>query len=118
MKWKGRRESSNVEDRRGKNGKMVMGGGIGGIIIILLFTLLGGNPGELINSISTNNEADSNAPYQESAQEKELADFVSVVLADTEDVWSAEFNKRGLEYEEPKLVLYSGSVQSTCGSAS
>ena len=88
MKWKGRRESSNVEDRRGMNGKMVMGGGIGGIIIILLFTLLGGNPGELINSISTNNEADSNAsdsnaPYQESAQEKELADFVSVVLADT-----------------------------------
>jgi uncharacterized protein len=118
MKWKGRRESSNVEDRRGMNGKMVMGGGIGGIIIILLFTLLGGNPDELINSISTNNEANSNAPYQESAQEKELADFVSVVLADTEDVWSAEFNKRGLEYEDPKLVLYSGSVQSACGSAS
>ncbi|ULT57376.1 zinc metallopeptidase [Neobacillus drentensis] len=118
MKWKGRRESSNIEDRRGMGGKTIIGGGIGSIIIILLFTLLGGNPSNLINNMTTNNGADSNTPYQESAQEKEQADFVSVVLADTEDIWSEEFKKRGLTYENPKLVLYTGSVQSACGSAS
>jgi predicted metalloprotease len=116
MKWKGRRESSNIEDRRGMGGKTIIGGGIGGIVIILLFTLLGGNPGDLINNMTST--TDSNTPYKESAQEKELADFVSVVLADTEDVWSDEFKKRGLEYENPKLVLYRDSVQSACGSAS
>ncbi|MED4203677.1 neutral zinc metallopeptidase [Neobacillus mesonae] len=118
MKWKGRRESSNVEDRRGMGGKMVFGGGIGGVIIILLFTLLGGNPGDLINNMSSNDGSNTNVPYEETAQEKELKDFVSVVLADTEDVWSEIFKKKGLEYENPKLVLYSGSVQSACGSAS
>jgi len=118
MKWKGRRESSNIEDRRGMGGKTLIGGGLGSIIIVLLFTLLGGNPGNLINNMTTNNGADSNTPYQESAQEKEQADFVSVVLADTEDIWSEEFKKRGLTYENPKLVLYTDSVQSACGSAS
>lgn len=118
MKWKGRRESSNIEDRRGMGGKTIIGGGIGSIIIVLLFTLLGGNPGNLINNMTTSNGAVSNTPYQESAQEKEQADFVSVVLADTEDIWSEEFKKRGLTYENPKLVLYTGSVQSACGSAS
>lgn len=116
MKWKGRRESSNIEDRRGMGGKTIIGGGIGGIVIVLLFTLLGGNPGDLINNMTST--TDSNTPYKESAQEKELADFVSVVLADTEDVWSDEFKKRGLKYENPKLVLYRDSVQSACGSAS
>ena len=118
MKWKGRRESSNIEDRRGMGGKTIIGGGIGSIIIVLLFTLLGGNPSNLINNMTTNNGADPNTPYQESAQEKEQADFVSVVLADTEDIWSEEFKKRGLTYENPKLVLYTDSVQSACGSAS
>jgi predicted metalloprotease len=99
-------------------GKTVIGGGIGGIIIVLLVTLLGGNPGDLINNMTTDNGSDSNAPYTESAKEKELADFVSVVLADTEEVWSDEFKKRGLTYENPKLVLYTNSVQSACGSAS
>ena len=116
MKWKGRRQSSNVEDRRGMGigGKTMIGGGIGGIIIVLLFTLLGGNPGDM----SLTNGPDTPPPYEESAQEKELKEFVSVVLADTEDVWSDEFKKRGLKYENPKLVLYRDSVQSACGSAS
>ncbi|PFN95672.1 metalloprotease [Bacillus sp. AFS076308] len=118
MKWKGRRESSNVEDRRGIGGKTIIGGGIGSIIIVLLFTLLGGNPGDIMNNMTTNNASDTNTPYQETAKEKEQADFVSVVLADTEDIWSEEFKKRGLTYENPKLVLYSGSVQSACGSQS
>jgi predicted metalloprotease len=115
MLWKGRRQSSNVEDRRGMGmgGKTVIGGGIGSIVVILLFALLGGNPGDLINTTPTN----QNTPMNVSTQEEELADFVSVVLADTEDVWSAEFEKRGMEYENPKLVLFRDSVQSACGAA-
>ena len=118
MKWKGRRQSANVEDRRGMGvgGKTMLGGGIGSIIIVLLFTLLGGNPEDIIGNNSTDSQAP--APYQESAQEKELADFVSVVLADTEDVWSEQFKKKGIQYENPTLVLYRESVQSACGSAS
>jgi uncharacterized protein len=115
MLWKGRRQSSNVEDRRGMGmgGKTVIGGGIGSIVLILLFTLLGGNPGDLMNTTPTNQDT----PMNISTQEEELADFVSVVLADTEDVWSAEFEKRGMEYENPKLVLFRDSVQSACGAA-
>ncbi|MEY2195454.1 neutral zinc metallopeptidase [Neobacillus sp. BF23-41] len=121
MKWRGRRQSANVEDRRGMGmgGKTVIGGGVGSIIIVLLFTMLGGNPGDLLGNNTSTNDLDSQTPpYQESAQEKELADFVSVVLADTEDVWSDEFKKKGLQYENPRLVLYRDSVQSACGSAS
>ncbi|MFB3159785.1 neutral zinc metallopeptidase [Neobacillus sp. 179-J 1A1 HS] len=115
MLWKGRRQSSNVEDRRGMGmgGKTVIGGGLGSIVVILLFALLGGNPGDLMNTTPT----DQNTPMNVSTQEEELADFVSVVLADTEDVWSTEFEKRGMEYENPKLVLFRDSVQSACGAA-
>jgi uncharacterized protein len=118
MLWKGRRQSSNVEDRRsmGMGGKTVIGGGIGSIVVILLFALLGGNPGDLMNNTPTDG-SNLNTPMNVSTQEEELADFVSVVLADTEDVWSAEFEKRGMEYKNPKLVLFSDSVQSACGAA-
>ncbi|WP_442600164.1 KPN_02809 family neutral zinc metallopeptidase [Neobacillus sp. D3-1R] len=118
MKWKGRRQSSNVEDRRGMRvgGKTMVGGGIGGIIIVLLFTLLGGNPDDLAGNPPPPNE--SNVPMNVSPQEEELANFVSVVLADTEDVWTEQFEKRGLTYEEPKLVLYRDVVQSACGNTS
>jgi uncharacterized protein len=120
MKWKGRRQSTNVEDRRGMGmgGKTMIGGGIGSVIVILLFALLGGNPGDLMNNTPAPNGTDSNAPMNVSHQEEELTDFVSVVLADTEDVWSDEFEKRGMNYEEPKLVLFRDSVQSACGAAS
>ena len=118
MLWKGRRQSSNVEDRRsmGMGGKTVIGGGIGSIVVILLFALLGGNPGDLMNNTPTDG-SNLNTPMNVSTQEEELADFVSVVLADTEDVWSVEFEKRGMVYENPKLVLFSDSVQSACGAA-
>jgi uncharacterized protein len=118
MLWKGRRQSSNVEDRRsmGMGGKTVIGGGIGSIVVILLFALLGGNPGDLMNNTPTDG-SNLNTPMNVSTQEEELADFVSVVLADTEDVWSAEFEKRGMEYKNPELVLVSDSVQSACGTA-
>ncbi|QSF44091.1 KPN_02809 family neutral zinc metallopeptidase [Paenibacillus tianjinensis] len=119
MKWQGRRGSSNVEDRRGMGGggKMV-GGGIGGIILVVIVTLLsGGNVGDILGGL-TSGGTTSNAPYQETAQDKELAEFVSVVLADTEDVWTEVFAQQGLTYTDPTLVLYSGSVDSACGTAS
>lgn len=120
MKWKGRTKSSNVEDRRGSGGmgiggKGALGGGLG-IIVIIVYMLLGGDPGQIINQsqvISTENQI----PYQQTAEEEELAEFVSVVLADTEYVWNDIFSSNNLEYQEPKLVLYSGYVQSACGTA-
>lgn len=116
MQWKGRRASSNVEDRRGRKGPGLVGGGIGGIVILLIVTLLGGNPADLLSSL-TGSGSDTGAPYTETAEEKELSQFVSVVLADTEDVWTEVFKEQGKTYEKPKLVLYTGSVQSACGTA-
>lgn len=115
MKWQGRRGSSNVEDRRGMGGKAVLGGGIGGVglIIVLIFTLLGGDPSQLLGGMSGTNTV----PYEETEQDQELAEFVSVVLADTEDVWTKVFQEEGMVYEKPVLVLYSGSVDSACGTA-
>ena len=116
MDWKGRRKSSNVEDRRGlSSGKMVVGG-IGAIIVLLVFTLLGGNPVDIINNMQyTDTEVDSS--YQATAEEEELADFVSVVLAETEEVWTTLFQEQGGQYDYPTLVLYSGRVDSACGVA-
>jgi uncharacterized protein len=120
MKWKGRRQSANIEDRRGRavGGRTIMGGGIGGLLLIVLFTMLGGNPGDLVGNPPPPNDTNQNAPLNVSPEEEELTDFVSVVLADTEDVWTDEFEKRGWTYEEPKLVLFRDSVQSACGMAS
>ena len=114
MEWKGRRGSRNVEDRRGMGGKTLVGGGIGGIVIVLLVMFLGGDPGDLLNNMAT---SPATTEYVETEQDKELAEFVSVVLADTEDVWAEVFDQEGMVYREPILVLFSGSVQSACGMA-
>ncbi len=116
MRWQGRRESSNVEDRRGLSPKGVIGGGIGGIAIILIVLLLGGDPSSLLQNLEMTDQT-TTSNYQETAQEKELASFVSVVLAETENVWHKIFSDMGRNYIEPKLVLFSGSVQSACGVA-
>ena len=118
MKWKGRRASSNVEDRRGKSSKGLIGGGIGGIIILLVALLLGGNPAELLSQLGgdvTTNTTDTQ--YVGTQEEEELAEFVSVVLADTEEVWKEIFKEEGLVYKEPTLVIYKDQVQSACGTA-
>ncbi|WP_342567065.1 neutral zinc metallopeptidase [Psychrobacillus sp. FSL K6-4046] len=119
MKYKSRARSSNVEDRRGMSGgKAIAGVGGGfGLIIILLVTLLGGNPEELLGSLNGNEATTSSVPYEETAEEQELVEFVSVVLADTEKVWTKIFQENGLTYEEPTLVLYTNSVNSACGTA-
>lgn len=117
MKYKGRKKSANVEGRRGRGGgKTLVGGGLAGLVLILIITFMGGDPSEIINSIGSPG-IEQNEPYIETEQEKELTEFVSVVLADTEEVWSTVFNERGLTYSEPKLVLFTGSVQSVCGVA-
>lgn len=114
MLWKGRRGSSNVEDRRGRSAKGLVGGGIGTIVIALAIYFLGGDPTTVLNNALLNTDQ-SAAPYQGTAEENELAQFVSVVLAETEDVWTELFREQGLTYTYPKLVLYTGSVQSACG---
>jgi predicted metalloprotease len=116
MRWKGRKQSSNVEDRRGLSAKGIAGGGIGTIVIVLIVLLLGGDPTSLIQNIQTTDQT-TTSNYQETAEEKELAQFVSVILAETENVWHNIFTDIGKQYREPKLVLFSGSVQSACGVA-
>lgn len=121
MKWKGRRSSANVEDRRGQGGGgkgLAVGGGLGGIVLILIVTLLGGDPGDLLDGMNGGGSGGSSSePYQATEQEEELAEFVSVVLADTEKVWTEVFAEEGMEYEEPTLVLFTDSVESACGTA-
>lgn len=115
MKWEGRRQSGNVQDRRGKGGGAAVGGL--GLVAVLIFTLLTGDPRALIN-LGLNASANINTEYVETPKEKELAEFVSVVLADTEDVWHAVFEKNQMNYQEPELILFKQSVRSGCGVAS
>ena len=117
MKWKGRAKSSNVEDRRGRGVGGAAIGGLGGfgIIIMIIYALLGGNPGDIMQSIDPGQT--QSVPYEATQEEEELAEFVSVVLADTEVVWNDICADLGKEYDEPKLVLFTGSVQSACGVA-
>ena len=120
MKLTGRRESTNVDDRRGMRSTAKIGGmGIGGILIALLLTwATGGNLGDFVNNTGllegnvTEQTADGRAFTPE---EEELAKFSRQILAGTEDVWTAEFKKLGRTYEPPKMVLYTGSVQTACG---
>lgn len=116
MRWKGRRESSNVEDRRGMSPKGIVGGGLGTIVIVIAVLLLGGDPTSILQNVETQNQA-TTENYTESSAEKELSQFVSVVLAETEDVWHAIFREEGETYREPKLVLFNERVQSACGIA-
>ncbi len=114
MRWIGRRQSTNVEDRRGGGGRNIaIGGGAGTIVIVIIVWLLGGDPGSVINAIQPGTEQASD--YQPTAHEEELAKFVSVVLADTEDVWDSLFRASGNSYSKPKLVLFSGQIQTACG---
>lgn len=117
MNLEGRRESTNVEDRRGK--KVGIGLGIGGTIIIgLIALLMGRNPSEVLQTVNQMNGGGAQTEYTPTAEEEELASFTKKILAGTEDVWTAEFKKMGKEYIPPKLVMFSGSVQSGCGNAS
>lgn len=123
MRWKDGRRSDNVEDRRGMTpGRMVGGGGLGVIVIALIAMFFGVDPSQLLQILNQTglNQTTQEEPSSRSTQPRpddELADFVSVVLADTEDVWTTMFQKMNETYQKPKLVLFSGTVQSACGFA-
>ena len=118
MLWQGRRESENVEDARGSGGggRIVLGGGIGTVILVVLYLVLGGDPQALFNSQQA--QLPQTAQYDPQAPQDEASKFVAVVLADTEDAWHAVFRQMGREYEEPKLVLFTDQTRSGCGFAS
>lgn len=120
MNLSGRRESSNVDDRRRMGGKTIGGLGIGGLIIAgIIVWIMGGNPLSVLqNSNVSGLTTEQSSTYAPSEEEEELASFAKKILAGTEDVWTAEFAKMGKTYVPPKLVLFTGSVQSGCGGAS
>jgi predicted metalloprotease len=120
MNLNGRRQSNNIQDRRGGKGKLAVGGGIGAVIVAALIAWIsGGNPLDVLmsNSGTLLGGGGGNTEYVADAQDKELEEFTAKILAGTEDVWSDQFRKMGLEYEPPTLVLFNGSVQSGCGGA-
>jgi len=114
MRWESGRRSSNVEDRRGMGAPLIAGGGIGSIILLLVALYFGVDPGVLMGTgpSAPSNEVGSASPGRDTTR-----DFVSVVLADTEDTWRDLFGRMRREYRDPKLVLFTGSVQSACGMA-
>lgn len=121
MKWLGRRQSDNVEDRRGlSGGKVIAGGGVIGIIVLLL-NVFGGETGQQIAPIleqMQGGQSQTETAVPLSKEDEEMGNFVKVILADNEDIWSKIFSENGMTYEKPKLVLFKGSVQTACGGAS
>lgn len=120
MRWEGRRQSSNVEDRRGqrmKRGAAVGGGGI--IMALVAIFLLGQDPAQVMQQMQQQaqqqKQTQSQGEYRASAEEEKVKDFVSIVLAETEDTWNAVFQKAGYQYKAPKLVLYTGMTPTACG---
>lgn len=118
MRWQGRRESSNVEDRRGMGRKgLSVGGGLGAVVALVIYLFFGGK-GDKITQITQSlqkNEPSKVRPL--TSQQEELGNFASVILADTEDVWNSLFQKSGRRYREPKMVLFSEATESACGYA-
>lgn len=122
MQWRGRRASTNVDDRRGvSGGGLAAGGGVIGVIIYLIYSFLGGGGGD-VSQIPQMLPGGGGAQTEMTAEEKKAdddrAEFVKVVLADTEDVWGKLFSDMGRTYEAPRLVLFRDAVQSACGNAS
>ena len=120
MRLDGRRSSNNISDRRGVSGGKIAGiGGVGGLIIVALIVwLAGGDPISVLTDSS--GYSPSNQIYSSTLspeKEQEYAEFAGKILAGTEDVWSQQFKRLGLTYREPKMVLYTGAVNSGCGNA-
>ncbi len=118
MLWQGRRRSSNVEDRRGMSaGGLAIGGGVIGVIALILNLLLGGGDVSQLPELLPGQQSGQASPA-ESEADNQRAEFVKVVLAETEDVWNNIFQQQGSDYPEPTLVLFRNMVQSACGTAS
>jgi predicted metalloprotease len=120
MRWRGERQSTNIEDRRGLSGggKVAIGGGLGSIVILVLALLFGIDPQQFLEQAPSNNppsQVQTSRP--QNGQEEELKQFVGVVLAKSEDVWNDVFRQNGRQYREPTLVLFTDQVRSACGIA-
>ena len=114
MRWKGRRRSSNVEDKRGQGmgkGTAIGGGGI--IMALVAIFLLNQDPAQVLQGMQQ--QQPQQGTYRPTEQEQRVAEFVSVVLADTEDTWTQIFQQSGYQYQPPKLVLYTGMTPTACG---
>jgi len=120
MRWQGRQSSDNVEDRRGGGGNRAVGGiGIGVIVMAIIVQLLGGDGCAVIQQAAVQQPQTQQTQTQTSAEDDELAQFVKVVLKDTENVWNKVFPEQlGRNYREPVLVIFTGQVRSACGNAS
>lgn len=119
MLWQGRKQSTNVDDRRGiGGGGMLVGGGVIGVIVLLINMFMGGNVDpSILNQLPTGGQSRELSAEEQTADDKR-AEFVKVVLQDTEDVWNSIFAQGGEDYPEPTLVLFRDAVQSGCGQAS
>ncbi len=118
MRWRGGRRSSNIEDRRGaKATPRLLGGGIGTIVLVLVAMYFGVDPTPLMQTMQQAPSASTSGtrPSAEDLENDPLADMVSVVVADTEDVWTTIFQQQGRRYDQPTLVLFSGATGSACG---
>jgi predicted metalloprotease len=117
MRWRGRRGSQNIEDRRGVRFGRAGGIGIGTVVLALIAIYFGQDPGVILQNVQPSAPTGEQVPYEESAEEAQLREFISVVLADTEETWGEIFTAAGSNYEQPALVLFSGAVESACGFA-
>jgi predicted metalloprotease len=120
MRWKGRRGSENIEDRRSMRKPAMAGGGLLGLILVLLVIFLGGDLQPLMQQMQNNRQGQQGGPLQadpaqDDPAQDELAQMVSVILADTEDVWTQLFQRLSNPYRKPKLVLFRDQVRSACG---
>jgi uncharacterized protein len=116
MRWMGRRQSGNIEDRRSGGGGLAIGGGLTAIVALVFSLLTGQNPMELLGMFQGDSggaESQQEAPLQTDVNQDEKGHFVAVVLADTEDVWNKIFSQSGSRYQEPTLVLFKNSVSKT-----
>ena len=114
MKWRGGRRSRNIEDRRGASAPKLLGGGIGTIVLVLVAMYFGVDPTPLLQGMQGSGTSAGTRPGAEDLRDDPLADMVSVVVADTEDVWTEIFAARGMRYKEPVLVMFTGSTRSAC----
>ena len=118
MRWEDEEKSGNVEDRRGMPvSRGMVGGGIGTVILVLVALYFGIDPSVILQTVPDSGPPAATQQQQRPAGKDPMVDFVSVVLADTEKTWHGVFRTYGRTYEEPKLVLFNGAVQSACGFA-
>lgn len=120
MRWQLGRRSRNVQDLRGRGGggrAVAVGGGLGTVVLALIVMLLGGDPSVVLDQVAPSGPYPYETQTEISPEQDQLAEFVSVVLADTEDTWNNIFAQAGEDYREPQLVLFAGAVNSACGNA-